>query len=114
MTQRNIKAWYLAHKWTILVCTAFLLMLCLTGLPLIFHHELEEMLGHNTPLEQVAPGARAPSLDAIVATALKGRPGEVVQYAFFDEERPVVTIGTADRKSTRLKSSHSCASRMPA
>src|SRR3546814_9849610 len=70
-------------------------MLCLTGLPLIFHHELEEMLGHNTPLEQVAPGARAPSLDAIVATALKGRPGEVVQYAFFDEERPVVTIGTA-------------------
>lgn len=95
MTQRSIKAWYLVHKWTSLVCTLFLLMLCITGLPLIFHHELEDLLGHHAPLEQVAPGTPAPSLDSIVATALKARPGEVVQFAFYDEERPVITVGTA-------------------
>ena len=40
----NVKLWFLIHKWTSLVCTLFLLMLCITGLPLIFHHELEHLL----------------------------------------------------------------------
>ena len=35
-------AW--VHKWTSLVCTVFLLLLCITGLPLIFHHEIDELL----------------------------------------------------------------------
>jgi len=95
MGRGGIKAWYLIHKWTSLVCTLFLLMLCVTGLPLIFHDELEDLLGHNAPLPTVAPGTPAPGLDRIVANALKARQGEVVQYAFFDEDRPVVTVGTA-------------------
>ena len=32
----TLKLWFLVHKWTSLVCTVFLLLLCLTGLPLIF------------------------------------------------------------------------------
>ena len=97
MRQRTIKVWYLVHKWTSLICTLFLLMLCLTGLPLIFHDELDDLFGHVPPLEAVPPGTPAPSLDQIVTTVLETRPGEVVQYAFFDDERPVVTIGTAPR-----------------
>ena len=38
LSQTGIRRWYLIHKWTSIVCTAFLLMLCITGLPLIFHH----------------------------------------------------------------------------
>jgi uncharacterized iron-regulated membrane protein len=90
-----VKAWYLVHKWTSLVCTLFLLMTCLTGLPLIFHEELEDALGYNAPLEQVAAGTPRPSLDSIARAALAARPGEVIQYLAFDEERPVVTVGTA-------------------
>ena len=50
MTRRSLRGWYLVHKWTSLICTAFLLMLCVTGLPLIFHDEIDAALGH-------APGA---------------------------------------------------------
>lgn len=95
MTQTSIKGWYLVHKWTSLVCTAFLLMLCVTGLPLIFHDELEGLLGHKPQLESVAPGRLAPTLDTIAAKVLAARPGQVIQYAFYDEELPVVTFGTA-------------------
>jgi uncharacterized iron-regulated membrane protein len=95
MTRRGIKGWYLVHKWTSLICTAFLLMLCVTGLPLIFEHELDHLLGYDAPLAAVAPGTPAPSLDAIVAEVSASRPGEVMQYLSFDEERPVVTAATA-------------------
>ena len=40
MTARSLKVWYRVHKWTSLACTLFLLMLCLTGLPLIFKDEI--------------------------------------------------------------------------
>ena len=37
MQSRAIRIWAWVHTWTSLICTVFLLMLCLTGLPLIFH-----------------------------------------------------------------------------
>lgn len=106
MTHRAIKAWYLVHKWTSLICTAFLLMLCVTGLPLIFHHELEELLGHRAPLEAVALGTPAPGLDAIAAKVLASRPGEVIQSAYYDEERPVVTFVTARTLDAPFEEAH--------
>ena len=60
MTRGTIQAWYLVHKWTSLVCTLFLLMLCVTGLPLIFHHEIHELQGHAGAMPPVAPGRVAP------------------------------------------------------
>ncbi|MGJ3629235.1 PepSY domain-containing protein [Sphingomonas sp. MMS24-JH45] len=57
MTRRSIRAWYLVHKWTSLVCTMFLLMLCLTGLPLIFHDEIDAALSTYRPRQ--APRRRA-------------------------------------------------------
>lgn len=95
MRRRGIKAWYLVHKWTSLVCTLFLLMTCVTGLPLIFHAELDVLLGNTPPLAAVAPGTPRPSLDAIVAKVLATRPGEVAQYIGFDPDRPIATVGTA-------------------
>ena len=44
MRTGTIRAWGWIHKWTSLVCTLFLLMLCLTGLPLIFHDEIDGAL----------------------------------------------------------------------
>ncbi|UPJ48601.1 PepSY domain-containing protein [Bradyrhizobium sp. 200] len=91
MKASRVRTWSWLHKWSSLICTIFALLLCLTGLPLIFHDELRR----NPELEQVGnPHARA-SVDAMIAQALAKRPGEVVPYVFYDREKPIVKIPTA-------------------
>nr|WP_301287172.1 PepSY domain-containing protein [Sphingobium sp. OAS761] len=75
MTRGTIRAWYLVHKWTSLICTLFLLMLCITGLPLIFHDEIDAVSGE--PDQSAASGAPSSSddpglksLDAMLAKCL--------------------------------------------
>ena len=41
---RTIRIWSKVHTWTSLISTVFLLLLCITGLPLIFHHEIDHLL----------------------------------------------------------------------
>jgi uncharacterized iron-regulated membrane protein len=97
VTSNALRNWYLVHKWSSLVCTLFLLILCVTGLPLIFHDELEDALGYNAPLPEVPVGTQSPALDSIIAAVLASRPGEVVQSVSFDDKRPVVTVGTVKK-----------------
>jgi uncharacterized iron-regulated membrane protein len=106
MTRRGIRRWYLVHKWTSLICTAFLLMLCVTGLPLFFEHELDHLLGYETPMAAVAPGTPAPSLDHIIAAVRASRPGEVMVMLGFDEDRPIVTLGTAPAVDSPFEQVH--------
>lgn len=90
MSTTAIKAWYLVHKWTSLVCTAFMLLLCVTGLPLIFHHEIDHALGYSVePPALPEPASRA-SVDAIVADARARRPSDPVQFLVRDPEEPEV------------------------
>lgn len=102
MTRSAIRSWYLVHKWSSLVCTAFLLMLCITGLPLIFHHEIDA-LTEGTPryaLPGVGSSGTAPGLlplDTMLARALAARPGEVPVFIAFDNEQPSMTVTTAPR-----------------
>lgn len=80
MTPRQLKIWVWLHKWSSLVCTLFMLLLCLTGLPLIFHHEIGHLLG--TEVEAPALPADTPraSLDRVLAVARAQQPGKVPQY----------------------------------
>lgn len=100
MSTTSIRAWSMIHKWTSLVCTLFLLMLCLTGLPLIFHDEIDR-LTDDTPrygMPGVGSSAMAPGLlplDTMLAKALAARPGEVPVFMAFDNEQPQMTITTA-------------------
>ena len=55
MTARSLKVWYRVHKWTSLACTLFLLMLCLTGLPLIFKDEIGIWSGTTVLPPEMAP-----------------------------------------------------------
>lgn len=91
MTPRAIRAWSWAHKWSSLICTAFLLMLCVTGLPLIFHDEIDAALNPDT-WQPANPGGPLLDLDTLVAGALADRPGEVAIYLSFDTDRPVVNL----------------------
>ena len=45
MQARTLRSWSWIHKWSSLVCTLFILMLCLTGLRLIFSPEIEHLTG---------------------------------------------------------------------
>jgi uncharacterized iron-regulated membrane protein len=92
----NIRLWYMIHKWTSLICTVFLLMLCLTGLPLIFHEEIDHLSGEVEAPEMAADTPDA-SLDLIADAAKKRRPDDVIKYMFWDaEEHPHLThVGMA-------------------
>jgi uncharacterized iron-regulated membrane protein len=102
VTHRSVRIWFLVHKWTSLVCTAFLLMLCVTGLPLIFHDEID-YLTEEAPrfgMPGVGSSGEAPGLlplDAMLARALAARPGEVPVFMAFDNDQPSMTITTAPR-----------------
>ena len=93
MKTRTIRAWSWTHKWSSLVSTLFLPMLCVTGLPLVFTHEIEEVL-----LEQawVAANPDGPllSLDEVLAAGLALHPGEAPAFMSFDEDRPVINVTT--------------------
>jgi uncharacterized iron-regulated membrane protein len=99
---RSIRSWYLVHKWTSLICTIFLLMLCVTGLPLIFHDEIDALTGDDAASQMVGPPSSGTDpallpLDQILAKALAARPGEVPVFTAFDNDTPVMTVTTAPR-----------------
>jgi len=95
MTPVAIRRWYVVHKWSSLIPTVFLIVLCATGLPLIFRDELQDMLGDEAPLPAVAADAVPARLDELVSRALAARPGEVMQFLSFSDDRPVVFATTA-------------------
>ncbi|MGF7153613.1 PepSY-associated TM helix domain-containing protein [Novosphingobium gossypii] len=102
MTSSTIRAWYLVHKWTSLVCTVFLLMLCVTGLPLIFHDEIDRLSGDAPEygMPGVGSSGTAPGLlplDEMMRRALAARPGEVPLFMAFDNDNPSMTITTGPR-----------------
>ncbi|MGF6691410.1 putative iron-regulated membrane protein [Metapseudomonas resinovorans] len=107
MQSRTIRRWSQVHTWTSLICTLFLLMLALTGLPLIFHHELEHLLGEAPELREMAPGTPHLGLQQLVDAAQRHRPGEVVQYLGYEKDEPngVVAI-TAATAGTEPNASH--------
>lgn len=97
MTQKAVRTWYLIHKWTSLVCTLFLLMLCITGLPLIFHDEIDGLTGEAASLAGPASSSDAPGLlplDDMLRRALTERPNEVPLYMAFDNGSPLLTVTT--------------------
>lgn len=102
----TIKTWYLVHKWTSLVCTIFLLIICLTGLPLVFHHEIEHWLDDAKPLSDVPASTPPANLDKLVAQARSMYPGEVVDYLFFDPDEPQVYVGMAKKPGDGQVSGH--------
>ncbi len=91
MQTRTLKGWSWVHKWSSLVSTVCLLMLCITGLPLVFSHELDHVL-LDEPWAPAHVDGRRLSLDEVLDTALARHPGEVPAFMSFDEDRPVVNV----------------------
>lgn len=86
MKPTTIRRWSLVHTWTSLISTLFLLLLALTGLPLIFHHEIDHLLGDAPELREVTSETPHLDLQQLVQAAERHRPGEVVQYLRWSED----------------------------
>ncbi|HSV61394.1 MAG TPA: PepSY domain-containing protein [Variovorax sp.] len=86
MNTRRIKTWTWIHKWSSLVCTVFMLLLCITGLPLIFHHEIGHLLGTEVEAPKMAADTPRVSLDQVIRTAHALHPERVVQFVSQDED----------------------------
>jgi uncharacterized iron-regulated membrane protein len=86
MNSRKIKTWAWVHKWSSLVCTVFMLLLCITGLPLIFHHEIGHLLGTEVESPKMPANTPRVSLDRVLETARAKHPDRVVQFVSQPED----------------------------
>ncbi|MBB1593221.1 PepSY domain-containing protein [Achromobacter sp. UMC46] len=94
-TPRNgTRRWSAVHKWSSLAATLWLLLLCLTGLPLIFHEEIEAALDTHPGLPALAPDAPRATLDQIVAAALAANPGARMDSLGLMPDKPAVLATT--------------------
>jgi len=96
VTSSAVRNWYLVHKWSSLIPTLFLLMLCITGLPLIFHDEIDAFTDGNIEATLHGPPSAdsGQPLDAILTRALKQRPGEVPLFMAFSQDSSLLTVTT--------------------
>ncbi|MGB0219046.1 MAG: PepSY-associated TM helix domain-containing protein [Sinimarinibacterium flocculans] len=53
------------HRWTSLVATIPFLILCITGTVLIFHEEIDHLLGHEPEAHDAVPEVQKPLAEAI-------------------------------------------------
>ncbi len=68
-------------------------MLCLTGLPLIFHSEIDNAL-NPTDWQAANPDGEPLSLDELLDVALMKADGAIPLFMSFDTDRPVINVTT--------------------
>jgi uncharacterized iron-regulated membrane protein len=88
LNPRSLKLWCVVHRWTSLICTLFLFILCLTGLPLIFHEELDQWLGQEVSAPAMPAGTPQLSVDRLIAAGMERHPKEFIQYVVWDDDAP--------------------------
>lgn len=85
-----------------------MLLLCITGLPLIFHEEIDDILHSQVKAADVPSGTPLANLDRLLANALAQKPGQVPHFLVWDRDDPnamFVSVGpsiTADPSKNLL------------
>lgn len=82
-----LRVWQAVHRWAALACTVFLLIVCLTGLPLLFADEIEAWADGRPAAAPLAHDVAGRQLDRIVTQARSRFPGEVLSSVIVDAER---------------------------
>ncbi|MEJ1241835.1 PepSY domain-containing protein [Chryseolinea sp. T2] len=97
VSKKTVRAWFEVHKWTSLICTLFLLMLCITGLPLIFYEEINHLAGNEAEAPEMPLGTPRMKIDDLLVSARKTYPDNVIRYVYWEEDHPnIVTVSMAD------------------
>lgn len=92
MVLARLRIWVWIHKWSSLACTLFLLVTCLTGLPLIFHDELDEWLSSHPAYVSLPKDTPSASLDVIAAKSLARYPNQVILSIVIDDDEPNTVV----------------------
>jgi len=106
MRPATLRIWSWLHKWSSIVSTLFLFVLCLTGLPLIFHHQIGAWLGTEVVSPRLRADAPRATLDAVMAAAKSRFPAKVGMYVSQEPDDPTiwyVTMGDSPKATTDLK-----------
>lgn len=86
MKPATLRGWRLVHRWTSLICSANLLILCVTGLILVFHHQIEYLMGEELDTSFAEGQVRLP-LQTLVDTARQAAPAlEPKLISFYSKE----------------------------
>lgn len=107
MNRNAFRAWVWVHTWSSLVCTLFLLVICISGLPLVFREEIVELLDDGLPYARLAEGTPNASLDRFAELSHKIYPNEILVSIYIDDDEPHALVWmapswaayNADRKS---------------
>ena len=65
-----------------------MLLLCVTGLPLIFHDEIDDLLHEEVKPAAAPDGTPQASLDLAIANVLAKFPGQVVHFFVWNRDDP--------------------------
>ncbi|MFY8116771.1 MAG: PepSY-associated TM helix domain-containing protein [Roseateles sp.] len=102
-----LRRWTWVHKWSSLICTGFMLLLCLTGLPLIFHHEIGHWLGTEVEPPVMPAGTPMANLDRVAEAARIAQPGMTLQYLFQAADEPELWHATLGRDAATTEDTRS-------
>jgi uncharacterized iron-regulated membrane protein len=106
LSPTSLRRWAWLHKWTSLISTVFMLLLCITGLPLIFHHEIGHLLGTEIEAPPLPATTARADLDRVIAAAQALSPGKVPQFATLDDHEEnfwFVTLGASPADTEHTK-----------
>jgi uncharacterized iron-regulated membrane protein len=92
MTRSSLRRWLWVHKWSSLVCTLFLLLICLTGAPLVFREELSDLLDDGLAYAEVPDGTPPVSIDTLADAGRRMYPGQIILSIFKDDDEPKVVV----------------------
>lgn len=106
LSAKAIRRWSWTHEWSSLICTLFMLLVCITGLPLIFNHEIQHWIHADLEPKEVPAGTPKASLDRILATALAAEPGKAVQFVVSDPDDERIWLATLADTPTAEENLH--------
>ncbi|MGX9937955.1 PepSY-associated TM helix domain-containing protein [Advenella kashmirensis] len=95
MRSHHLLFWYRIHRWTSLICTVFVLILCLSGLPLVLKEEIGVWSGTTVEPPDLPGVNRRVSIDQLAGDALARRPGEAIRFISASDDSPAwfVSLG---------------------
>lgn len=97
MGHSHFHVWYRIHRWTSLVCTLSLLLLCVTGAPLILKDEIGVWTGTTVEPPTLAGVTTRASIDAMVDDARVRRPGDAVRFVSQSDDSPAWFVSLGKR-----------------
>jgi uncharacterized iron-regulated membrane protein len=95
MTGKAFRRWFWVHKWASLVCTLFLLVVCVTGLPLVFKDEIDDWLDDGAAYSDVPADTPLANLDRFVELSRQMYPGQIIALVFRSTDEPKVLVSMA-------------------